>query len=277
MKLKLVIGMLLFGMGASQAQVKEQYLNINFGTGIHNLQYDVQNGVQESKEGFTFNLGYNYFFNENWGVGTGIGIETFESRAILNFQTMKPSVDTDDESFEFRTQYTDWTEKQNVLLLGIPLGIIYQIQLNENSKLQFNFGPKVSFNVGAKYEITKGSIETTGYYPQYNVVLFDLPQHNFKTITEFPKEDIKLNPSISAFADLGGFYRLNLNTELYFGGYLNYGFNNLIDSKNNLLYQEDGIYNGVFASDQTEKVIPVSYGIKLGLSFQFNRKKKVNI
>jgi len=277
MRLKLVIGMLLLGMGAIQAQDKAQYLNINFGSGVHNLKYDVLNGTQDGNTGYAFNLGYNYFFNENWGVGTGIGIETFQSKATLNYQTKMQSIDTDEESYEFRTQYTDWTEKQNVLMLDIPLGIVYQIKLNENSKLQVNFGPKVSFNLKAKYEITNGSIETTGFYPQYNVVLSGMPQHNFKTITEFPKEDIKLNPAISAFVDLGGLYSLNTNTELYFGGYLNYGLNNLIDAKNNLLYQENGVYNGIFGSDQTEKVIPVSFGIKIGLAFNITFRKRVNI
>lgn len=274
MKKLLIVGLLLYTMGAMGAMgaIKEHnakksvYFNIE--SGLHSLRYDLANGDKENKQGYTFNLGYNHFFLPNWGVKSGLGFSTFKSKAILNYKTNKASVDTDNESFNFRTQYSDWNEQQNLLLMDITLGLIYQLPINEKWKFQFSFGPKLSFPVQAKYQTTGGVIKTTGYYQQYNVILSDMPQHNFKSLTEFPDNDIHINTVISAFADLGGVYKINEKFDLYLGAYIDYGLNNIIDAQNKSLYQEDGIYNGVFESNQTDKIKLFTFGCKIGLTWK---------
>lgn len=261
-------------MGAIKAQDKAKSVYFNVGSGFHNLKYDLANGQHENKMGYTLNLGYNTFFSTNWGVKTGIGLRTFRSNATLNYQTSATSKDTDGESFEFRTKYADWKEKQNILLLDIPLGLIYQLPVCEKWNLQFSFGPKLSFPVKAKHQTTGGSIETTGYYPQYNVVLSGMPQHNFKTLTEFPENDISMKTVISAFADFGGSYKLSEKLDLYLGAYADYGLNNAIDAQKKPLYQEDGVYNGVLSSDQTDKVKLMTFGFKIGLNLNLGAKEE---
>ena len=273
MKKLLFISLLILEIGALQAQEKSQSLYFNIGSGFHNLKYDLQNGTHESSMGYAFNLGYNYYFSKNWGFGAGLGLESFNSKATLNYQTSKSSADTDGESFEFRTQYTDWQEKQSILLLDIPLSFIYQKQINEQFQFQFSIGPKVSFAVQSNYKTAGGTIETTGYYPQYNVVLSDLPQHNFTTLTSFPKNDTSLNPVISAYSNLGGLYKLNNSMDLYAGVYIDYGLSNMIDAQNKSLYQEDGVYNGIFSSDLTKNVKQFSFGFKIGINLNLGDKE----
>jgi len=272
MKKILFISLLLWGSAAIQAQEKSQALYFNIGSGFHNLNYDLQNGTHENSMGYTVNLGYNYLFSKHWGFGAGLGFESFQSKATLNYQTSKASVDTDGESFEFRTQYTDWQEKQSILLLDIPLSFIYQKQINEQFKFQFSIGPKISFAMQSNYKTEGGTIETTGYYPQYNVVLFGMPQHNFTTITSFPKNGTSLNPVVSAYINLGGLYKLNNSLDLYTGVYFDYGLSNMIDAQNKFLYQEDGVYNGIFSSDLTKNVKQFAFGFKIGLNFRLGPK-----
>lgn len=277
MKKLLFISLLLLGTGAIQAQEKSQSLYFNIGGGFHNLNYELQKGTQESSIGYTFNLGYNYFLSNNWGFGAGLGLESFNSKVTLNYQTSKPSVDADGESFEFRTQYTDWQENQSILLLDIPLSFIYQKQMTEKLKFQFSVGPKVSFAVQSNYKTAGGTIETTGYYPQYNVILYGMPQHNFTTLTSFPKSDTSLNPAVSAFGNLGGLYKLNKNMDFYAGVYFDYGLTNMIDAQNKFLYQEDGVYNGVLSSDLTKKVNQFAFGFKIGINLRLGKKKDIRI
>ncbi|MFA5330447.1 MAG: outer membrane beta-barrel protein [Prolixibacteraceae bacterium] len=277
MKKLLFISLLLWGAGALQAQEKSQSVYFNIGSGFHNLKYDLRNGTQESSMGYTVNLGYNYFFSKNWGLGAGLGLESFQSKATLNYQTSKSSVDTDAESFEFRTQYTDWQEKQSILLLEIPISLIYQKEMSEKLKFQFSIGPKVAFAVQSNYKTAGGTIETTGYYPQYNVILYDMPQHNFTTLTSFPKSDTSLNPVVSAYSNLGGLYKLNNSMDLYAGVYFDYGLSNMIDAQDKFLYQEDGVYNGVFSSDLTNKVKQFAFGFKIGMNFRLGAKKAISI
>lgn len=277
MKKILFINLLLLGTGALQAQEKSQSLYFNIGSGFHNLNYDLKNGTQESSMGNTFNFGYNYFFSKNWGFGAGLGLESYNSKATLNYQTSNSSVDTDGESFKFRTQYTDWQEKQSILLLDIPLSFIYLKEMSEKLKFQLSIGPKVAFAVLSNYKIEGGKIETTGYYPQYNVVLYGMPQHNFTTLTTFPKNNTKLNPDVSLYSNLGGLYKLNNCIDLYAGVYLDFGLTNMIDAQNKLLYQEDGVYNGIFASDLTNKVKQFAFGFKIGINFRLGPKEAGSI
>lgn len=271
MKKLLFISLLLWGT-ATQAQEKSQSIYFNIGSGFHQLKYDLQAGTHDSRTGNTANIGYNYFFSKNWGVGAGLGLESFQSKATLNYQTSKPSVDAEGESFEFRTQYTDWQEKQNVLMLDIPLSFIYQKEMNEKLKFQFSVGPKVSFSVQSRYTTMGGIIETTGYYPQYNVVLYGLPQHNFTTFTSFPEKNISLKPTVSASGNLGGLYKVSDRMDFYAGFYLDYGLSNMINAQNKPLYQEDGVYNGVFSSDLTRNIRQVAFGFKLGINLLLGAK-----
>jgi hypothetical protein len=267
MKKTLSISLLLLGIGVAQAQEKSQALYFNIGSGFHNLKYDLANGKQEGNIGMEYNVGYNYFFSNKWGIGTGLGLETFQSKATLNYQTGNSSVDTDGESFEFRTQYSDWQEQQNSIFLNIPVNFIYQLHMCNKWKIQFSMGPQILFLLKSNYKIAGGAIETTGYYSQYNVILHDLPQHNFTTTTELPKGKNSLNPGLSAIVNLGGLYQLNQNMDIYLGAYFDYGLTNTMDTKSKFLYQEDGVYNGVFSSDQTKKVKPIAFGFKIGISW----------
>ncbi len=267
-KILFIISFLLLGMGVVQAQEKHQALYFNVGSGFHNLKCDLTNGKQKGNIGMTYNVGYNYFFSEKWGIGTGLGLETFQTEATLNYQTANPSVDTDGESFEFRTKYSDWQEKQNSVFLDVPINFIYQAKMGDKWKVQLSMGPQISFQVKSDYKIAGGTIETTGYYSKYNVILHDLPQHNFATITELPKGENSLNPVFSAIGNLGGFYQLNSKMDIYLGAYFSYGLTNAIDAKSKSLYQEDGVYNGVFSSDQASKVKPVAFGLKLGINWK---------
>jgi len=62
-----------------QAQEKQQYLHLTVGGGLHNLSYDLQNGTQSGRFGNSINAGYSYFFNQHWGVQSGLGLQWFNA------------------------------------------------------------------------------------------------------------------------------------------------------------------------------------------------------
>lgn len=267
-------GFLLLGNLVLFAQEKGHYLYVNGGGGLHNLQYELKDGTQQAGMGCTFNLGYDYFITPHWGIGTGVGVQSFVSKSKLNYSTSFVSTDIDNESYLFRTNYDNWEETQNAWMLDIPVGISYKARLSQKWKLQTTLGGKISIPISAKYKIENGSINTTGFYPQYNALMENFPEVGFSSFTDFPSKDINLNPVVSGYLDLGGLYALNRNLDLYVGAYANYAFNNAIDAESLEVYQQDGgKYNSVFGSNQTDKVIPVSFGLKIGLTWHAKCKK----
>jgi outer membrane protein OmpA-like peptidoglycan-associated protein len=256
------------------AQEKRSYLNLNMGSGIHSLKYDLQNGTVKSGVGAIFNVGYSYFLTPNWGLGTGLGVHSVQSKGTLSYTSGEAAIDEDGDNYEFRTYFNNWQEKQTALFLDIPLGVQHQYWFNEKNGLLAFAGAKVSIPVSSSYKVTSGSITTTGYYEQWNVELMDMPQHGFNTINDRFSGDVDLKTAYSLFVDLGWLRKISEKVDLYAGGYVNYGINNLIDSKNNLVYQSDGTYNSILASANTNKVHSMTFGIKVGIRLRANNSKK---
>jgi len=273
MKNKIIIVLSLLASVMIQAQEPTQYLHFSVGGGLNNLSYTVPNGSQTARVGYTINGAYSYFFTPNWGLQAGLGIQSFGSISKLNYFTAAPAVDSEGDAFEFRTQYTNWQEKQNALFLEIPIAAQYRYTINEKFGLIGSLGVKMSLPIYTKYQTFGGQIRTTGYYEQWNVELYDLPKQGYSTITNSFTDKISLNPVFTGLVDFGGLYKLSSNLELYAGAYFNYGFNKAKTPDTKVIYQLDGAYNGMFASNQVQNVKPVSLGLKVGIYLQIGKQK----
>ena len=271
---QIIIGLSLLICGMIPAQEAGSYLHFNVGGGLNNLAYKIQDGTQKGQAGFTLNAAYSYFFNPQWGIQTGVGLQSFGSISTYNFLSSSPEVDTDGDSYLFKTKYTNWQEKQQALYVEIPVMAQYRHFFNQKWGLMASAGAKIALPLNAGYKSAGGDITTTGYYPQWNVELNNLPQHGFSTVTDF-KGNLSLKPAVIVIAELGGLYKLSPCMDLYVGGYFNYGLNNTITPDTKTIYQKDGTYNGMFASNQVANVLPVSVGLKVGVYLQIGKKKPV--
>ena len=250
------------------------YLHFNVGGGLHDFSYNLTNGTKQSATvGYTVNAAYSYFFSSHWGFQTGIGAQTIKGLSTLNYQSTTPAVDALGRTYDYRTNYQNWQEQQEAIFFDIPLVLQYRHNIGISFGIITSAGGKVAIPLYKQYKSTgNGQITTTGYYSQWNTELSDLPQYGFTSISEVPKGKPSFNPSYMAVADLGGLIRLTDKTDLYIGGYINYGLNNIVKSSTNEVYQQDGVYNGLFASNQIQKVVPITFGVKVGLYFQMRQK-----
>lgn len=272
MKKQLIIGLSLLFCSVIQAQENGHYFSLNAGGGFHNLSYKLKNGSEKGSLGGCIDAGYSYFVNEQWGFHTGIGLQSYSPEATISYETETPSIDTDGESYEFQTYYKSWKEKQQLLFIDIPIGVQYRFGFSEKIRFLSSAGMKILIPVNTTYKTTGGEIVTTGYYSQYNVVLKDLPQHGFSTITDQFCGDISMKPSLSGYVEFGALYGLSSALDLYVGGYADYGLNNLAKSKNDAIYQTDGVYNGILSSNQMDKAKVMSLGFKVGIQWHFGGK-----
>jgi OmpA-OmpF porin, OOP family len=273
MKKQIIIGLSLLIGGALQAQEAGSYLHFNVGGGLQNLSYDIPNGNMKGKAGYTINAAYSYFFNQHWGLQSGIGLQSTNALSTLNTTTSVTDIDTDGDTYQYRTYYKSWQEKQNSLFIDIPLELQYRFIIGKKTSILAAAGVKMALPVRSSYKSIGGEIQTTGYYSQWNVEITDFPAQGFTTVTNNYSGSLSLKPTYMGIADLGGLFNLSARIDLYAGAYINYGLNKVATAGAKSVYQKDGTYNGMFASDQVSDVIPVSVGLKVGLYWKLGTKK----
>ncbi len=272
MKKQLILFISLVITTLSQAQESGNYLHLNIGSGQHNLLYTLKDGTQTAQSGYTANLAFSHFFTPTIGIQTGIGIQTFSALSTLNLTESTPAIDSDGDTYIHKSKFNNWQESQQVLFVEVPLTAQFTHRFNDKIGLLVTAGAKVSIPVNATYKTIGGEIVTSGYYPQFNIELTDLPQHGFTTITQSYTGKYSFNPACMAIAELGGTYKLSEKIDLYIGGYFNYGLNNILKPDTKTLYEPDGTYNGVMETNQTTSLKPFSLGVKLGLYLKLGKK-----
>jgi len=272
---KIVLGLGLLMSVLLQAQYSEQFLHFNAGGGMHGMSYNIPNGTQKLGAGFTFNSAYSYFFAPNWGLQTGIGIQSFGASSVINLTTEMPDVDSEGDTYQLMTYYRNWQESQRALLLDIPLSVQFRYPISQKIRLLTSAGAIVSMPVSATFKTKGGEIQTVGNYPQWHLELTDIPTEGYTTTTQQYSGKFSLKPVYMGTIDIGMLYKLSEKMDLYVGGYANYGLNNAITPDTKYMYQKDGLYNGLFASEQVNDVKPISVGVKVGIYWQLTKKLTV--
>ncbi|WP_243348637.1 PorT family protein [Parabacteroides sp. FAFU027] len=265
-RISILLGLILSTL--IHAQEKGNYLNINLGGGLHNLSYTLQDGTQKGNTGISAGIGFSHFFTRQWGFQTGLGIETFNATSTLNVLEATPAIDSDGDAYIFKSDIRGWKENQSSVYLEIPLTGQFKYTYSDKIGIISTFGAKVAFPINTTYKTTGGEIVTSGYYPQWDAELTDMPQHGFTTIHPTFNGDYSLKALYSAVVELGGIYKLSDKQHLYIGGYLNYGLNNVLSPETKKVYLVDGGYSGVLGTYQTKSIKPFSIGLKLGLYFK---------
>lgn len=255
-----------------QAQETGNYLHFTAGGGMHNLSYALQDGTESGQTGYTVNLAYSHFFTPHLGIQTGVGVQSYTTTSTLNLTESTPAIDSDGDNYFFKSAFKNWQENQQVLFIEIPITAQFKHRFNEKLGLLATAGAKISIPVQVTYKSTGGEIVTSGSYPQWNIVLTDIPEQGFKTITQNYTGKYNLNPALTAIAELGGIYKISERIDLYAGAYFNYGLNNVLKPDTKMLYQVDGTYNGVWNSYQTASIKPFALGVKLGMYLKVGKK-----
>ena len=294
---------------------KSSYASVDLNVGSTSLGFSVKGldgsaGSAKSKIGAGVNVKYNYYFNNSWGIGTGIGLSMYKSDALLNGgmngnNTTYPLgsyVDDDDsglpQNFELRGRLENIKEKQNIQLFEIPVTVLYQKRFSYGKWGAYgNLGIKIQMPVVKKFEVasnTESKLNVSGYYTD-GTQGFDmgapgtpeLPYHGFGTVSNPGKalswkNNTELKLGIAGTFEAGALHRLNNESDFLFGLYIDYGFSDIKYSNIELLsgptdsYHPDAndnigkgiIYNGLLNSNNTDKITPLSFGVKIGLRFK---------
>lgn len=265
-------------------------LQFYLGGAYSSMGYRLQDGKNLGHIGGEASVRYAYFFTPEWGLSVGVDFSTYGSRGKLNtLLQWDGQIDTDGESYNHRAITHDWKEDQRTYMLSIPLTAQYQHRFNDKIGIFAALGGFVGLPVSSNYRLVSGALEHRGYYPQWNLELYDLSNHDFYTehIGEaFSKEPKKLSlKQISAGIkmDLGVIVPLNDKIDLFAGVYGSVVCNDLQSEQHELGWQQTGFtdyrqhafmptYEGIANSTYTDAVRPWNVGIKVGIHFRPAKK-----
>lgn len=265
-------------------------LQFYLGGAYSSMGYRLQDGKNLGHIGGEASVRYAYFFTPEWGLSVGVDFSTYGSRGKLNtLLQWDGQIDTDGESYNHRAVTHDWKEDQRTYMLSIPLTAQYQHRFNDKIGIFAALGGFVGLPVSSNYRLVSGALEHRGYYPQWNLELYDLSNHDFYTehIGEaFSKEPKKLSlKQISAGIkmDLGVIVPLNDKIDLFAGVYGSVVCNDLQSEQHELGWQQTGFtdyrqhafmptYEGIVNSTYTDAVRPWNVGIKVGIHFRPAKK-----
>jgi hypothetical protein len=264
---KIIISVSLFFIlfSLSYGQEKKHILSVQSGGGLHQLNYSPSNGNVKGGAGFSFDVSYGYFLGKHLGLTTGAGIQSLKSTATITSQTTISDVDSDGDTYQFRTSYNNWKEDQNSLILTIPVGIAFRGDWSKKISWYATTGVKVFVPIQSKYKAEEGNIVTSGYYPQWNIELTDMPQHGFTTVEGKLEGDVTLKTSFGAFLNAGTTFKLTEGLNLSAGVYGNYCFTSATDKKDTAPYQKNGMYSSLVNSALVSKTKAISAGIQVGV------------
>lgn len=266
--------------GASMAQSSE--FSISAGTGIAGLKYATAGGSSKLKIGYQATAGYTFFFHRNWGISTGIELGYYQTNAGLSPENVYKSnmVDSEGEGFELRAQARGYEEKQRLYTLNIPLLAHFQAPAGKGTQWYTKVGIKLSIPWKATFHAHADEIQASGYYPNMDLLITELPAHGFGKQANWKGEgNYSLNPSASLAAETGIRFRMAPGRYLYAGGYIDYGLNNVKKDEAepslfsyNLTSINNSKATGIFSlPNTTGNVRLVAYGIRLGFAFSAGR------
>lgn len=230
-------------LGLSQNKVKLEY-----NSGIYTkLLYDSDDVTTNNNyHGASIGVSYAIHVKPKWGVETGLLFSSYNTSVLLNNENIE-SFEIDDTGSGFITKLNSNGYKENVRMcaLEVPIRLFFD-NASDDEKIGYYgaLGGKFIQPIYQKGVVKADNISVSGFYPNINVTIDNLPNHGFGTWDNF-KSETKPNFSntFTLSAELGISFKLNKD-RFYLGLFGDYGLSNLNRNRNNtgtlIYYNEKG-------------------------------------
>lgn len=280
MKIKTTIAILLL----FNVTIKAQEINVKINGGPSGILYDSTLGDGKVKFGGGIGVGYTYFFSSHWGIMTGIDAMYNQNSFELHNGTTISTYEIDDQTsaFEYQVTPTNYKEDQHFISIAVPLMMQYRTSIAPQTQLYFGVGGKILFPGKQTAKASASELQLSGYYPDINLLIDDLPSHGFGKVTNWQdKTTVNLDPSFLLSVETGLTFKLKEKTQLYTGIYLDYGLTEMAKENpdvNIVAYSPNGIDNiQANGTSGNRKIVQesryFSAGIQLKLGFMLTKNK----
>jgi outer membrane protein OmpA-like peptidoglycan-associated protein len=253
-----------------------QELGIELNGGLQGMRYPLQNGESKPLPGGSLGLNYTFQLSKGWGLLTGIAGGLYRTEASLNDGMVLSYDQVDDagSAFQYNLKPTGYKETQQFFAATIPLLLQYHTA-DAGMQWYFNGGGKVLFPFNSTIQVSAQQLSLSGYYPDFNLEVSNLPQHGFGTVNGWKASaTTQLKPAAALSAATGLSFGISSGTRLYAGVFVDYGLTGLKakhDSMPVITYSPAGINkvqaNSVLNTQNAGQAKLLSFGLEVRLSF----------
>lgn len=225
---------------AQQYQEKHE-VSAYIGGGFSSLKYKLSTGgEQTTRYGGNTGLSYMFFLNDIFGIGAGVEIGCYNAKAAVSGFSDRYQAHDGTESFEYRYDVKNYSEKQHALYLNFPINFQIQLPVFSDEHLTYlAIGGKFGIPIDRYYKSQSDQYKISAYYPQYDVLLESPASQGLGTfVNKGVKNNIVLNRSYSITAELGMKWMVSDNYSLYTGIYADYGLSDISTNQNNGYFLE---------------------------------------
>lgn len=205
-------------------------LNGSASLGVNTLSYANSAGTRSDGPGIGLGIGVAYFKTQHWGISTGLSFANYTTFASFpnNYTFINPTVDSDGLPYNLNFKLNGVKELDEVYQMAIPLMIHYRYYLPTGNALYAAGGIKISFPLGSTYRVTSGNVTTTGYYPDLNATMSNIPWLGFTSNNlSGIHGTTPFKSTYMASFELGYLVKRKKNSFLTFSLYGDLGLNNM--------------------------------------------------
>lgn len=291
--LLIAVASLLYNEQAASQEKAPAEIGIHTGIGLSTLSYDLNNGKRDNKLGGNIGITGTYFFSKNFGILSGLEISCYNSKAKFNdltttYNTRYETSSLGGDDIEFRAKMKGYAEKQNLLMLNIPIMAQLQTEISSIASVYFQGGFKIGVPVQGKYTSLATNYTTSAYFIEENGEIESNGSFMDGGLGSFAGNKTKGNyskkVSFLVSAEAGMKWAVMENRYFYTGLFFDYGLNSTVDTKQNASVVEYDSFsdtpafgaNSILSSKYrtsdgtnyiTKKVMPFAIGVKFRLAF----------
>lgn len=261
----------------SQGITAQFYVGVQ--SGIGNIQSDTKGAAPGYELGGAVKAGYIYSLTKHIGIGTGVEFSQYKqevslsnsSGTLTNFE-----VDPSSSAFIYNVTTSNYTEKQTLHAVQIPLFLQYKTNINKGIDFNFRAGAKYFLPVNYKIKASASSVNGTAYYPDVNLYIDDLPEYGFGGQSNYSGSgEYQTKGIIMSSFELGFTFDMGAKNALYVAMFLENGYGSILDQDKDESYigynptsASDRKANGLYSTDKDAKIRPVAFGVTLGWNFK---------
>ena len=228
--------------------------------------WTVTNGM-----GLNIEAGYFAKFHPLIGYGIGLSYSSYSTDITADPQNLDYS-DTDDDGDDY-TMYiesSELSEKLQLSYFDIPIFLEFGNPNIDKIGFYGRVGVKISFPLSQKFT-PAGTASYEGFYDQYHVTLYDIPELGFYSDDDIYKNNEPTMSSVNVSALLSGGVTFPLSNYLILkvGANANFGLMEISGKKQTAADYENNKYDGDYSKllESPAKTTTQSVGIELGIIY----------